>query len=122
MLILLRIILIIICISAISCEKFKDERDVYIGKYKVTETINCYGPCGTCSSTKDTTIVVGYGLTDTSISVLGRDVTLDESGEYFAYHYGLIFQNDSIFSTYMNGGLGCGQYESYVGVKISDKP
>ena len=108
------------------CDKKENElpdfRDEYIGKYQVTENINCYGPCFSCSSEKDTVIIVNYGLTDSTISVLGRDVFIDTTGWYSAYHYGLRLWNDSILSTFMNGGLGCGQYESYVGYKISDKP
>jgi hypothetical protein len=57
-----------------------------------------------------------------TLSVLGREVWLDSGGSYYAYHYGLNFRNDSIFSNYMSGGLGCGSYISHVGVKISDTP
>lgn len=112
----------------ISCHK-KDEpdvstdfRDKYIGKYQVIETITCYGPCDTCSSIKDTVISVNYGATDSTILVLGRDVFLDSTGSYYAYHYGLRLWNDSISSNYMNGGLGCGQYELYIGGRISNVP
>ena len=99
-----------------------DFRDKYVGKYQVTESINCYGPCDTCSSQKDTVISVRYGLTDSTLSVLGRDVFLDANGNYYAYHYGLRLWNDSIYSNYMNGGLGCGQHEIYEGVRISATP
>lgn len=99
-----------------------DFRDQYIGKYSVTEYINCYGNCWECSSQKDTVITVSYGLTDSTLHVLGRNVYLDSTGSYYAYHYGLRIWNDSISSNYMNGGLGCGQYEVYIGVRISKEP
>ena len=102
------------------CNEPSDFRDEFTGQYQCHETISCYGFCGTCSSERDTIISVTYGNTDSTISVLGREVWLDSADSYYAYHYGLNFRNDSIFSNYMNGGLGCGQYESYVGVKISD--
>ncbi len=114
----------------LACEPEKEEqeinntidfRDKLVGKYQVTETFNSYGAPGICnsfSSTKDTIITVSYGATDSTYSVLGRDVYLDANNEYYAYHYGLIFRNDSIFSTFMNGGLGCGVYEYYKGKKI----
>jgi|ADurb_Cas_01_Slu_FD_contig_21_698790_length_560_multi_2_in_0_out_0_1 hypothetical protein len=103
-------------------EKPADFRDIYIGKYQVKETINCYGPCGTCYSLRDTVISVNYGLTDSTLSVLGRDVYLDSNGFYSAYHYGLRFWDDSISSNFMNGGLGCGRYESYKGYRFSNVP
>lgn len=99
-----------------------DFRNKYIGKYQTKETIFCYGPCASCSSQRDTVISVNYGLTDSTLNVLGRDVFLDSTGFYYAYHYGLHLRNDSLFSTYMNGGLGCGQYETYIGAKVSNKP
>lgn len=112
--------------SLTSCDKEdstpSDFRDEFRGQYQCRETISCYGSCGTCSTVRDTVISINYGNTDSTIVVLGREVWLDTAGSYYAYHYGLTFRNDSIFSTYMNGGLGCGQYESYVGVKISDTP
>lgn len=118
--------LIIFCGLMISCDKEnsgpKDFRDKYIGKYQVTESIDCYGSCVSCSSQIDTVISVKYGSTDSSLSVLGRNVTLDSTGFYYAYHYGLQFRNDSIYSNFMNGGLGCGQYEVYNGYRISEKP
>jgi hypothetical protein len=99
-----------------------DLRDEFRGQYQCRETVSCYGSCGTCSTVRDTIISIDYGNSDSTITVLGREVWLDSAGSYSAYHYGLYFRNDSIFSNYMNGGLGCGQYESYVGVKISDTP
>jgi hypothetical protein len=54
--------------------------------------------------------------------VLGREVYLDSTGHYYAYHYSLRLWNDSISSTFMNGGLGCGQYEIYKGYRISTTP
>jgi hypothetical protein len=109
-----------------SCDKDEnkpiDFRDKYIGRYQVNEKIDCYGPCSTCSSQKDTVIIVNYGLTDSTLSVLGRDVWLDSTGRYYDYHYGLRLWNDSINSHFMNGGLGCGQHEIYEGYRISSKP
>ena len=120
--------LIIICSGLFfnSCHKDEnksiDFRDKYLGKYQVELSIRCYGPCFTCSSLRDTVIVVDYGLTDSTLSVLGREVSLDSAGYYSAYHYGLRLWNDSISSMFMNGGLGCGQYEVYTGYRISDHP
>lgn len=109
-----------------SCDKddnkSNDFRDKYIGKYQVKENMNCYGACGSCSYQRDTVIGINYGLTDSTLNVLGRDVYLDSTGSYYSYHYGLRLWNDSISSTFMNGGLGCGRYETYKGFKISNKP
>lgn len=99
-----------------------DFRDKYIGKYQVSENISCYGPCGTCSSLKDTVIIVDYGITDSTLSILGRDVYLDSTEHYHNYHYSLRLWNDSIYSDFMNGGLGCGKKETYNGLKISNNP
>lgn len=103
-------------------ESHYDFRDVFVGKYHVTETINCYGPCGSCSSSKDTIISVYYGSSDSSMNVLGRNIFLDADGYFYDYHYSLRLWNDSISSYYANGGLGCGQNEVYLGNKISDTP
>ena len=122
----LSIFIILIGLKFYSCDKDdnnpNDFRDKYIGKYQVTESINCYGPCCTCSFQKDTVIIVNYGLTDSTLNVLGRDVYLDSTGSYYDYHYGLRLWNDSISSYFMNGGLGCGKKEIYKGYRISDKP
>ena len=99
-----------------------DYRDKYTGKYKGSLIISCYGPCDTCYTKKDTSITVKYGLTDSTLNVLGREVRLDSTGEYYTYHYVLRLWNDSISSFYMNGGLGCGQHEIYQGVRISNTP
>ena len=102
-----------------------DKRYKFIGKYNVKKTINSYGSpeCGEPYSYEtDTTIIVNYGKTDSTLDVFGRDVWLDSTGRYSEYHYGLRLWNDSISSTWMNGGLGCGQYISHIGVKISNKP
>lgn len=120
-------LLALVCLSVLlSCKKDSntpsDFRDEYVGQYQCTETVSCYGPCSTCYTVRDTLISVNYGNSDTTLLVLGREVWLDSSGSYYAYHYGLNFRNDSIFSNYMNGGLGCGQYISHAGVKISDTP
>lgn len=109
----------------ISCDKDdtkpSDFRDKYIGMYQVKEEINCYGSCQSCSSQRDTVIKVNYGLTDSTLNVLGRDVYLNSTGSYHNYHYTLRFWNDSISSIFRNGGLGCGQYETHKGLKISNK-
>lgn len=119
----LLLFLFIFSFMLVSCKKDNpDSRDVYVGRYFVHESVNCYGPCDTCSTERDTSISVTYGSTDTTLMVLGREVWLDTGGTFYAYHYGLEFRDDSIFSNYMNGGLGCGQYESYKGVKTSNTP
>ena len=109
----------------ISCNKCDnkptDFRNQYIGEYQVSKSIRCYGTCWTCSSEKDTVIVVNYGLTDSTLSLFGRDVCLDSDGYYFDYHYELRIWNDSIYSQFMNGGLGCGKYEIFEGSRISSK-
>lgn len=110
-----------------SCKKDdgNDFRNKYIGKYKVHERISSYGSpsCGEpYNYEKDTVISVNYGSTDSTLSVLNRDVLLDSDGNYYAYHYGLRMWNDSISSNFMNGGLGCGEYVVHIGYKISDTP
>jgi hypothetical protein len=109
----------------LSCDKESpDPRDKYIGQYQVREVLQSYGfpECGPgYHSERDTIIIVDYGLTDSTLSVLGRDVWLDANGWFNAYHYGLRLWNDSISSYFMSGGLGCGTYISYVGVRISGK-
>ena len=102
-----------------------DFRDKYIGQYQVQERISSYGfpECGEpYSREKDTVISVTYGDTDTTLHVLGREVWLDSTGRYYDYHYVLRLWNDSIYSYFMNGGLGCGQNEIYEGYRISNKP
>lgn len=108
-----------------ACEKttVEDFRAPYVGKYQVSERLERYGSCGPpFYSLKDTVISVHYGNTDSTLLVLGREVYLDSDGHYSAYHYGLRMRNDSISSHHMNGGLGCGIYETYTGIKISDTP
>jgi hypothetical protein len=107
------------------CQKERvDFRDKYIGKYQTTAQFRSYGfpQCGYINYTKDTVISVSYGTTDSTLIVLGREVWLDSNGYYYAYHYGLHIWHDSIDSHYMNGGLGCGCFETYEGYRISDKP
>ena len=97
--------------------------DQYVGNYLVHETIRSYGfpECGEpYSRERDTVIRVDYGESDTTLFVLGREVLLDSTGSYYGYHYGLRLWNDSLRSTFMNGGLGCGQYEIYEGVRIPE--
>lgn len=100
----------------------EDFRDQYTGKYLTHESISSYGfpECGEYyHRERDTVIIVDYGNSDSTLLVLGREVWLDSAGRYYDYHYGLTMRNDSLWSYYMNGGLGCGQYESYEGVRIS---
>ncbi len=121
-------LLFCLSLTLLSCEKETNDdgptdfRAVYVGKYHCIENINCYGALGSCSYTYDTIFSVFNGSSDTTISFLGREIWLDSTDSYYAYHYGLYFRNDSIFSSYMNGGLGGGQYENITGVKISDTP
>lgn len=112
-----------------SCKKDNssslDFRNKFIGQYQCVEKINSYGAsqCGTSYSfEKDTVISVSYGATDSTLNVLGRDVYLSSEGYFNDYHYGLRLWNDSISSYYMNGGIGCGQNETYIGYKISSQP
>ncbi len=121
--------LILICFQFISCDKDdsipSDFRDDFIGKYQVHKSVNSYGfpECGEhFSREQDTIISVTYGESDSTMHVLGREVYLDSAGWFSDYHYGLRLWNDSIYSHFMNGGLGCGQYEMYEGFKISSNP
>ena len=123
---LVRIICIAIVLfgllSVISCEKDNtDFRRAFVGQYQVEEKITCYGECFTCQTTRDTIIIVDYGFHKNTLYVLGREVELDSDGNYLSYHYSLHMSNDSLFSNYMNGGLGCGQTEIYKGIRISDE-
>lgn len=120
---------ILLIMQLFSCKKpiFKqfDKRYKYIGKYSVHKTIKSYGfpEFGEPYSYEtDTTISINFGETDSTLNVLGRDVWLDSTGRYGSYHYGLRLWDDSISSIFMNGGLGSGQYISYLGIKISNKP
>ena len=117
----------LVCLN--SCTKDavspNDFRRNYVGKYQVVEHVSSYGfpECGEpYSREKDTVIIVDYGETDSTLSVLGRDVWLNPSGYYYGYHYSLHLWNDSISSYYMSGGLGCGSYIVHNGIRISDKP
>jgi hypothetical protein len=124
-----RKILMILVLSFLifsNCEKENEDfRDNYVGQYQVVEILQSYGfpQCGApYYSVKDTIITVNYGTTDSTLILLGREVWLDSNGYYYAYHYGLRIWHDSIHSSYMNGGLGCGCYENYKGYRISNKP
>jgi len=101
----------------------KDFRDQYVGKYQVHESISSYGwpdmNGESYSRERDTVILVDYGNSDTTLIVLGREVWLDTTGSYYDYHYSLRMRDDSLWSFFMNGGLGGGQYEIYEGVRIS---
>jgi len=119
------LIIILLIPDIISCDREEpfDFRDKYIGQYQVTEVRQSYGfpQCGSnYYSRRDTIIIVGYGQTDSTLSVLGRDVWLDSNGCYNAYHYSLRLWDDSISSFYMSGGLGCGTYVTYNGSRISE--
>lgn len=115
-----------VIILSFSCKKHNPElirndfRNKYVGNYQVVKTIESYGSpsCGQYFYTSDTIITVSFGNTDSTLIVLGREVWLDSSESYYAYHYGLIMRKDSIDYNYMNGGLGCGNYEIYKGYKI----
>jgi len=101
-----------------------DPRDIYLGEYQTVENISSYGfpECGEpYEYEKDTIIIVTKGQTDSTLLVLGREVYIDSTGRFGAYHYSLRLWNDSIYSYFMNGGLGCGQYEVYRGYRISHK-
>lgn len=105
-----------------SPDSLNDFRSAYVGDYQVVESVSSYGfpECGDPYSwEKDTIISVEYGNSDSTLKVLGREVLLDSNGSYSAYHYGLRMWNDSINSNFMNGGLGCGLYEGYVGYNIN---
>ena len=113
-------ILVILSIVA-SCEKDQEDfRDQYVDRYQVMETISSYGiyDYNPYTRTRDTVIRVDYGDTDTTLLLLGREIWLDKDGYFSEYHYGCRLWNDSIWSYFMNGGLGGGQYENYVGYRI----
>ena len=102
--------------------KKNDYRNQWVGKYQVVETVDSYGPCWDRHTRKDTVISVTYGNSDSTLFVLGREVKLNEEGFYGAYHYALRIWNDSIWSYFMNGGLGCGDHIKHEGYRISEKP
>jgi hypothetical protein len=119
------LILILNCLFLFlnSCEKDKpDSRDKYIGDYAVLQSVNCYGPCGNCSYQRDTVIRVGYGKTDTTLNVLGRDIYLEADGVCAGYHLSIKILDGYLSASFMNGGLGCGTYENYEGNKIIADP
>lgn len=122
-------LVIMFCCLLTACDQIDpapaDFRDQYTGKYQVHEKIYSYGfpECGEpYFRERDTIISVSYGHTDSTLMVLGRDIFVDSTGWGYDYHYGLSFRNDSIFSHFMNGGLGCGQHEIYEGLRISYQP
>jgi hypothetical protein len=63
-----------------------------------------------------------YLDTHITLKVLGRDVYLDSAGWFNDYHYELRLWNGSIYSQFMNEGLGCDQTEIYEGYRISGEP
>jgi hypothetical protein len=108
----------------IGCKKddtAKDYRSAFTGKFNVKETTTCYGAMGDCQYEKDTTIYVVPGDSDSIIIVMGRTININPEGSYTAYHYGLQFRNDSIFSFNMTGGLEGGTYIRHEGKRISKK-
>ena len=116
-----QITFLVILTILVSCEKDQDDfRDQYVGRYQVKETISSYGiyDYNPYSRTRDTVIRVDYGNTDTTLLLLGREIWLNDEGYFNDYHYGCRLWNDSLSSYYMNGGLGGGQYESYVGFRV----
>ena len=108
----------------VSCNK--DIHEKYVGDYLVHEHIYSYGSeyCGEhFSFEKDTIITVLPGNTKKKIIVLGREVELNDDGEFTDYSstdYFLSIRNDSIMSYEKFGGNECGRYEKYNGNKITD--
>lgn len=97
----------------------------YIGRYQTHLKVNSYGSVSGnpgYSYEKDTVISVKPGNTQHSLWVLGREIVLDTAGYFYDYHYSIHLWNDSIISTFMNGGLGGGVYEVYTGYRISLVP
>jgi hypothetical protein len=120
---------VIVMMLQVSCNKSPckchDFRDKYVGKYSVKEEVTSYGfpECGDPYHwIRDTVISVNYGATDSTLEVLGRDLFIDSTGYYYSYHYSLRLWNDSLLSYFMNGGLGCGQYEVFKGTRASTTP
>ena len=99
-----------------------DERDAYVGKYQVHQTNNCYGPCDTCHSEQDLILVVDYGHSDSTLLFEYREIPISDIESYYAYHYSLSIGHDSLHSTNMSGGLGCGIYIVQEGVRIDKNP
>ena len=116
-------IILTVSITLSSCDcHLNDFRNPYIGRYQVHVAINSYGTCWEPYSNEyDTIISVTYGESDSSLLLMGREIYLDADGYFYEYHYGCRLWSDSVWSSYMNGGLGCGQYETYLGHKISNK-
>lgn len=97
--------------------------DQYIGNYKGAWTSQSYGPPapGPLYS-KDTTIVIGAGSSDSSLttslsncSVIYYDLSSDAFG---IYHGKIFFRNDSMYYYCGNGGLGMGNNETFKGKKL----
>jgi hypothetical protein len=108
----------------VCCQKedtAKDYRAAFTGTYAAKETTTCYGAMGNCYHESDSIIYVIPGDSDSTILVLGRMISIATDGIYTAYHYGLQFRSDSIFSNLMVGGLGGGTYVKHVGKRISKK-
>jgi hypothetical protein len=79
--------------------------DQYVGEYNVTETFESYGFQGGCPdpiySQKDTIITITSGNSDTTIIVLGREVSINSLGRYSDYHYDLYIENE-VYEGYKN--------------------
>jgi hypothetical protein len=102
--------------------KPRDARDAYVGKYAVHQTNNCYGPCDTCHSEQDLILVVDYGHSDSTLLFENREIPISAIESYYAYHYSLSIGHDSLHSSNMSGGLGCGIYIVQEGVRIDKNP
>lgn len=97
--------------------------DHYIGNYRGAWTSQSYGPPapGPLYS-KDTTIVIGVGPSDSSLttslsncSVIHYDLSFNS---FPIYHGKIFFRNDSMYYNCGNGGLGSGNNETFKGKKL----
>jgi hypothetical protein len=103
-------------------QAISDDRDAYVGKYQVHQTNNCYGPCDTCHSEQNLILVVDYGHSDSTLLFENREIPISAIESYYAYHYSLSIGHDSLHSSNMSGGLGCGIYIVQEGVRIDKNP
>jgi len=93
-----------------------DYRTKFVGLYHVKGTISCYGPCSECFREWDTVLFVDYGSTDSTLYVLGEDMTFNHTKDH--HTYGLHLWQDSLFFEQTIGGIGCGTNEWYSGIKV----
>lgn len=99
--------------STPSIQTPNDFRDKWIGTYYSKMHIQSYGQCGTPYELDlDTAITVTKSTKDSILQIGSREIVLDSSQSAYGYHFSIHFQNDSLYMNYMNGGLGCGQYET----------